>query len=82
MSSSSSIVEKTNTLFDETIFITPKCAVHLHNCRNKVVPLMKPFIFILTMALNLAITSTGQLMTFVTTISYMGSITTTSITKT
>ncbi len=32
------------TLLDEMIHITPRCVVHLHGHRNKVVPLMKPFI--------------------------------------
>jgi hypothetical protein len=40
----SSIVEKIGTFLDETIDITLKCTMHLHGHRNKVVPLMKPFI--------------------------------------
>ncbi len=40
----SSIMEKTSTLLDEMIHITPKCVVHLHGHRNKMVALMKPFI--------------------------------------
>jgi hypothetical protein len=38
-------MEKTSTLFDETIHITLKCAVHFHGHRNKVVPFTKPSIF-------------------------------------
>jgi len=45
MTSRSSIVEKTGTFLDETIDITLECTMHLHGHRNKVVPLMKPFIF-------------------------------------
>jgi hypothetical protein len=45
MISQSSIVKKMNTLFDETIHITPKCVVHLHGHQNKMVLLLKPFIF-------------------------------------
>ncbi len=44
MTSRSPIMEKTNTPLDETIHIMPKCAMHLHGHRNKMVPLMKPFI--------------------------------------
>ncbi len=44
MTSHSSIVEKTNTLLDEMIHITPKCTMHLHGHWNKVVSIMKPFI--------------------------------------
>ncbi len=39
------IVEKMNTLPNEIIHITPRCVVHLHGHRNKMVPLMKPIIF-------------------------------------
>jgi hypothetical protein len=39
------IVEKMGTL-DEMIHIPPRCSVHLHGRRNKVVPLMKPFILV------------------------------------
>jgi hypothetical protein len=39
-------MEKMNTLPDETIHITPRCAMHLHGHWNKVVPLMKPFILV------------------------------------
>jgi hypothetical protein len=42
----SSIVEKTGTFLDETINITLECTMHLHGHRNKVVPLMKPFILV------------------------------------
>jgi hypothetical protein len=38
------IVEKMNTPLDETIHIMIVCVVHIHGYRNKVVPLMKPFI--------------------------------------
>ncbi len=44
-SQSSSIVEKTSTILDESIHITFGCAMHLHDHHNKVVPLMKPSIF-------------------------------------
>jgi len=40
------IVEKTCTFLDERIHITPMCVVHLHGHRNKVVFLMKLFIFV------------------------------------
>ncbi len=46
MTSQSTIVEKMNTLLDETINITPECVMHLHDHRNKVVPFMKPSILI------------------------------------
>jgi hypothetical protein len=36
-----SIVEKMGTLLDETIHIMLECVVHLHDHRNKMVPLMK-----------------------------------------
>ncbi len=42
----SSIMEKTSTLLDETIHITPGCVVHLHGNWNKMVPFMKPFILV------------------------------------
>jgi hypothetical protein len=45
MTSWSSIVEKVSKFPDETIHITPKCIEHLHGHENKMVPLMKPFIF-------------------------------------
>ncbi len=44
MTSQSSIVEKTNTLVDETIHIMLECIVHLHGHWNKVVPFLKPSI--------------------------------------
>jgi len=37
-------MEKTSTFPNEMIHITPKYVVHLHGHRNKMVPLMKPFI--------------------------------------
>jgi hypothetical protein len=46
MISQSSIVEKMGTLPNEMIHIMPKCIMHLYGHRNKVVPLMKPFIFL------------------------------------
>ncbi len=45
MTSQLSIVEKTSTFLDETIHIMFGCAVHLHGHRNKMVPLLKLFIF-------------------------------------
>ncbi len=41
MASRLSVMEKMNTLLDEMIHIT-----HIHGRRNKVVPLMKPFILV------------------------------------
>jgi hypothetical protein len=46
MSSSSFIVEKMNTLLDEMIHIMLGCVVHLHGHHNKMVPFLKPFIFV------------------------------------
>jgi hypothetical protein len=46
MSSWSFIVEKTSTLLDETIHIMHGCVVHLHGHRNKMVPFLKPSIFL------------------------------------
>jgi hypothetical protein len=46
MTSQSSIVEKTSTLPNETIHITPSCVFHSHGHWNKVVPLMKPSILV------------------------------------
>jgi hypothetical protein len=37
-------MEKMNTLPDETIYIMPKCVMHLHDHQNKVMPFMKPSI--------------------------------------
>ncbi len=39
-------MEKMNTFLDETIHITPKCAMHLHDHWNKMVPLVKPSILV------------------------------------
>ncbi len=38
-------MEKMNTLPHETIHIMPRCVMHLYGHRKKVVPLLKPFIF-------------------------------------
>jgi len=39
-------MKRMNTLFDEMIIIMPMCVVHLHGHRNKMVPFLKPFIFV------------------------------------
>jgi hypothetical protein len=39
-------MEKMGTLHDETIHIMHGCVVHLHGHRNKMVPLLKPSIFV------------------------------------
>jgi hypothetical protein len=39
-------MKKMGTFLNEMIHITPRCAMHLHGHRNKVVPLMKPSIFV------------------------------------
>ncbi len=41
-----SIMEKMGTFLDDTINIMPKCAMHLHDHHNKMVPFMKPSIFV------------------------------------
>ncbi len=41
-----SIVEKTGTLPNQMIHIMLKCVVHLHGHQNKMVPFMKPSIFV------------------------------------
>ncbi len=46
MISRSFIVKKTSTLFNEMIHIMPKCTMHLHGDWNKMVPFIKPFIFV------------------------------------
>ncbi len=46
MISQSSIMEKMGTFLDETIHIMPRCTMHFHGHWNKVVPFMKPFIFV------------------------------------
>jgi hypothetical protein len=46
MTSSLFIVEKTNTLLDKMIHIMFGCTMHFHGHQNKVVPFMKPFIFV------------------------------------
>jgi hypothetical protein len=43
MTSQLSIVEKMNTLPNETIHTTFGCTVHLHGYWNKMMPFMKPF---------------------------------------
>ncbi len=40
-----SIVERKSTFPDGTIHIMPRCVVHFHGHRNKMVPFMKPSIF-------------------------------------
>jgi hypothetical protein len=72
-------MKKTNTLLDETIHITPECNVHLHGHQNKMVPLMKPSIFVMT--LSYAIAHVGQLMTFKATVFRVRAVTITSATK-
>lgn len=42
MTSQSSIMKKTSTLHNETIHITPKYDLHLHDHYNKMMPFMKP----------------------------------------
>jgi hypothetical protein len=46
MTSRLSPMEKIGTFLDETIHITPRCTMRFHGHRNKMVPLMKPFIFV------------------------------------
>jgi len=46
MTSRSSIVEKMSTLLDDIIHITSRCTMCLRGHQNKVVPLMKPSIFV------------------------------------
>ncbi len=46
MTSQSSIVKKIGTIPDETIHITHECTMHFHGHWNKVVPLMKLYLFI------------------------------------
>ncbi len=43
---SSSIMKKMNTLPNETTYITPRCAMHLHDHWNKMVIFMNPSIFV------------------------------------
>ncbi len=79
----SSIVENMNTFFDETIHITLGCATHLHGHQNKVVPLMKPFIFTnISNGTKFHNTPASQFMTLITIVSYVESITILSTTKT
>jgi hypothetical protein len=40
----SSTLKKTSTLLNEMIHIMPRCAMHLHDHENKVMPFLKPFI--------------------------------------
>jgi RsiW-degrading membrane proteinase PrsW (M82 family) len=59
------IMEKTNTLLNETIHIMPGCAMHLHGHWNKMVAFMKPlYLRILVMVLSFATAPVGQVMTF------------------
>jgi hypothetical protein len=46
MSSQLFILEKTSNLLDETIHIMLGCVMHLHGHRNKMVPFLKPSIFV------------------------------------
>jgi hypothetical protein len=46
MTSQTFIVEKTSTLPNETIHITLGCVVHLHGHWSKMVPFLKPSIFV------------------------------------
>jgi len=46
MTSSWSIVEKTNTFPNETIYITPRCAMHVHAHWNKLMLFINLFIFV------------------------------------
>jgi len=83
MTSQLSIVEKTGTLPNETIHITPEYTMHLHGHHNKVVPLMKPFIFAdLNNGVKFYNYTTSWLMTLETTISHIELVTTTSAMKT
>jgi hypothetical protein len=76
-------MQKTSTLFNETIHIMPRGVVHLHGNWNKMVPLMKPlYLRILAMALSFIVTLVGQLMTLKAIVIHIGSITTTLAIKT
>jgi hypothetical protein len=78
-----SIVGKTSTFSNETIYITPKCIVHFHGHWNKMVLLLKPSIFVdINNGAKFCSCIASQLMTFETTVSRVRSITTTSIMKT
>jgi hypothetical protein len=46
MTSWLSILEKANTLLDETIHIMHEFTMHLHGHQNKMVPLIKPSILV------------------------------------
>jgi hypothetical protein len=46
MTSQSPIMKKTNTLPDEMIHIMFECTMHLHGHRTKMLPFMKPSIFL------------------------------------
>jgi len=64
MTSQLPIMEKTSTLFDETIHIMPECAMHLHGHQNKILPFMKPFIFVkFNNGVSFITTLVNQLMT-------------------
>jgi hypothetical protein len=83
MISQLSIVKKTSTFLDEMIHIMPRCAMYLHGHQNKMAPFLKPFILEdLNDGAKFHNYTYGQLMTFLTTISHVGSATTTLTTKT
>jgi hypothetical protein len=83
MTFQSSIVEKMSTLPIETIHIMPECVVHLHGHQNKVVPLMKPSILVdLNNSTKFHSCIASQLITFEAIVFHIGSVTTTSTTKT
>jgi hypothetical protein len=76
------IVEKMSTFPDKTIHIAPRCDVHLHGHRNKMVPLMKPSTLAdLNKALSFTIAPISRIMTFKAIVSRTRLITTTSITR-
>jgi hypothetical protein len=76
-------MENMGTFLNETIHITPRCAIHLDGHQNKMVPFMKPSILaILAIALCSTTGLVGQLMILETIISYIRLITTTPTTKT
>ncbi len=69
-------MEKTSTLFVEMIHIMPECVVHLYDHQNKVMPLIKPSIFVdLNNGVKFHSCTANQLMTLEATISLIGSIT-------
>jgi hypothetical protein len=66
------------------IHIMPRCVLHLHGHRNKMVPFLKLFLYlwILTMALSFANAHVGQLITLEAIISQIGLVTITLAMKT